>query len=64
MALGVPSHTGLWLLAAAQRFVSKVQETTRVLEKRMESTSRAAGPVFNAGSVSSLLRSFSKVRRW
>ncbi|TYZ61623.1 hypothetical protein PybrP1_008403 [[Pythium] brassicae (nom. inval.)] len=43
-----------------ERFVSKVQETTRELEKRVESTSRAAGPVLNAGSVSSLLRSFSK----
>lgn len=44
-----------------QRFVGKVQESTRELEKRMDSISRAAGPVFNAGSVTSLFRSFSKV---
>ncbi|KAF1330318.1 hypothetical protein FI667_g5011, partial [Globisporangium splendens] len=43
-----------------ERFVGKVQEATRELEKRMENINRAAGPVFNAGSVTSLLRSFSK----
>ncbi|EEY70136.1 uncharacterized protein PITG_19198 [Phytophthora infestans T30-4] len=43
-----------------ERFVGRVLVTTRELEKRMESISRAAGPVFNPStSVTSLFRSFS-----
>ncbi|KAH7481706.1 uncharacterized protein KRP23_4884 [Phytophthora ramorum] len=43
-----------------ERFVGRMLETTRELEKRTESVSRAAGPVFNpSSSVTSLFRSFS-----
>ncbi|ETI35249.1 hypothetical protein L914_17698 [Phytophthora nicotianae] len=46
-----------------ERFVGRMLQTTRELEKRMESVSRAAGPVFNSStSVTSLLRSFSMKR--
>ncbi|CAI5725025.1 unnamed protein product [Hyaloperonospora brassicae] len=43
-----------------ERFVSRVLETTRELEKRTESASRSAGILLNSSpSVTSLLRSFS-----
>ncbi|KAG7386317.1 hypothetical protein PHYPSEUDO_000445 [Phytophthora pseudosyringae] len=43
-----------------ERFVGRMLQTSRELEKRTESVSRAAGPVFSPStSVSSLLRSFS-----
>ncbi|KAE8897924.1 hypothetical protein PF005_g816 [Phytophthora fragariae] len=47
-----------------ERFVGRMLETTRELEKRTEGVSRAAGPVFNpSSSVSSLFRSFSIKQR-
>ncbi|KAG6606556.1 Coagulation factor XI [Phytophthora cinnamomi] len=43
-----------------ERFVGRMLQTTRELEKRAEGVSRAAGPVFNpSSSVTSLFRSFS-----
>ncbi|CAH0473802.1 unnamed protein product [Peronospora belbahrii] len=46
-----------------ERFVGRMLQTTRELEKRMESVGRAAGPVFDPSrSVTSLLRSFSMKR--
>ncbi|CAI5727165.1 unnamed protein product [Peronospora effusa] len=43
-----------------ERFVGRMLQTTRELEKRTESVSRATGPVFNPNtSVNRLLRSFS-----
>ncbi|CAI5712300.1 unnamed protein product [Peronospora destructor] len=43
-----------------ERFVGRMLQTTRELEKRTESVSRATGPVFNPiTSVNRLLRSFS-----
>ncbi|KAL3657266.1 hypothetical protein V7S43_017775 [Phytophthora oleae] len=46
-----------------ERFVGQMLQTTRELEKRTESVSRAAGPVFNPStSVTNLFRSFSITR--
>ncbi|POM73290.1 Hypothetical protein PHPALM_9875 [Phytophthora palmivora] len=43
-----------------ERFVGRMLQTTRELEKRMESVSRAADPVFNPStSVTNLFRSLS-----
>jgi len=48
-----------------QRFVTRMLEATRALEKRSEAVARAADPVFHPGSVANMFkRSFSlKVRR-
>ncbi|KAG1692851.1 hypothetical protein DVH05_024140 [Phytophthora capsici] len=46
-----------------ERFVGRMLQTTRELEKRTENVSRAAGPVFNPStSVTNLFRSFSMSR--
>ncbi|TMW60386.1 hypothetical protein Poli38472_000428 [Pythium oligandrum] len=42
-----------------ESFVNKVHATTKELEKRLDAISRVADPVFNTGSVSTLLRSLS-----
>lgn len=42
--------------ARSQRFVTRMLETTRALEKRTEAVARAADPVFNASSMTNMLK--------